>query len=63
MDASKIDLNESIFTYSDMLRTWDEAILSFSKEIGNDVSEEEKEAPIFSNFKSYITEVYHLKLK
>lgn len=42
------------YSLEDMEKCWDEAILSFSKSIGNDVSEEESESPIFKNFQSFI---------
>ena len=42
------------YSLEDMEKCWDEAILSFSKSIGNDVLEEEAEAPIFKNVNDFI---------
>jgi hypothetical protein len=60
----KVDINSSIFTLSDMLNCWEESKLSFAKEIGNDMSEDEEDGiPVFKNKQDYFKEKYFIDIK
>ncbi len=61
-DLIPIDLNESVFTLSDMIGCWENSRLSFSKEIGNDMSDEvEAGYKIYPSFNAYLKGNYHMK--